>query len=64
MVAVKLRGLPYEIRYGQYVDLFRGLNIVNQSAILGEGIYGNMNGYGSVLFKDTASAREAIYQIN
>ena len=52
MVALKLKNLPYEIRFQDFKDLFNGLDIIKDSPILGEGLYGHKNGFATALFKD------------
>lgn len=51
-VAVKIRGLPYQVRYEEIADFFRDHRYIEKSAILGVGADGRKNGFGSILFED------------
>lgn len=51
-VAVKIRGLPYQVRYEEIADFFRDFRYIEKSAILGVGGDGRKNGFGSILFED------------
>ena len=58
-VAVKIRGLPYQVRYEEIADFFRDYRYIEKSAILGVGGDGRKNGFGSILFEDQEESREA-----
>lgn len=60
MVAVKLRGLPFLIRYEEITDFFRDHRHIEKSAIMGIGADGRKNGYGSILFEDPDTALIAV----
>ena len=55
-VAVKIRGLPYQVRYEEIADFFRDHRYIEKSSILGVGADGRKNGFGSILFEDQETA--------
>lgn len=56
---MKIRGLPYQVRYQEISDFFRQYKYVEKSAILGVGSDGRKNGYGSILFESAEEASKA-----
>lgn len=58
-VAVKIRGLPYQVRYSEIADFFREYKYVEKSVVLGIGGDGRKNGYGSILFESPEEAENA-----
>lgn len=56
LIAVKIRGLPYQVRYNEITDLFRQYKYIEKSAILGVGSDGRKNGFGSILFENADQA--------
>lgn len=59
MVAVKIRGLPFQTRYFEIADFFRDYKCIKKSAILGVGYDGRINGFGAILFDDAEIALKA-----
>lgn len=64
MVAVKMRGLPYQIRYEEIAEFFRDHRYIEKSAILGVGADGRKNGFGSILFEDPDTALTAVKELD
>lgn len=64
MVAVKIRGLPYQIRYEEIGDFFREHMYIQKSVILGVGADGRKNGFGSILFEDPETALIAVKELD
>ena len=58
-MAVKIRGLPYQVRYEEIADFFRDHRYIEKSAILGVGADGRKNGFGAILFEDQEEATKA-----
>ena len=56
---MKIRGLPYQVRYSEINDFFRQFRYVEKSAILGVGRDGRKNGFGSLLFESPEEAAAA-----
>lgn len=63
-VAVKIRGLPYQVRYEEIADFFRDFRYIEKSAILGVGGDGRKNGFGSILFEDHEEANGAAKKLD
>ena len=63
-VAVKIRGLPYQVRYEEIADFFRDHRYIEKSAILGVGADGRKNGFGSILFEDQETAQLAAKELD
>lgn len=63
-VAVKIRGLPYQVRYEEIADFFRDHRYIEKSAILGVGADGRKNGFGSILFEDPETAQLAAKELD
>lgn len=63
-VAVKIRGLPYQVRYEEIADFFRDHRYIEKSAILGVGADGRKNGFGSILFEDQETASLAAKELD
>lgn len=63
-VAVKIRGLPYQVRYEEIADFFRDHRYIEKSAILGVGADGRKNGFGSILFEDQETAQIAAKELD
>ena len=63
-VAVKIRGMPYQTRYEEVADFFKGHNYIEQSCVLGLNQEGRKNGFGAMLFKTEADAAEACTAMN
>lgn len=59
-VAVKIRGLPYQVRYEEVSEFFRDYNIIDRSVVLGKGHDGRKNGFGAILFESETEAKEAM----
>ena len=64
LVAVKIRGLPYQVRYSEINDFFRQFRYVEKSAILGVGRDGRKNGFGSLLFESPEEAAAAAEELD
>ena len=64
MVAVKIRGLPYQIRFEEIGDFFREHRYIQKSVILGCGADGRKNGFGSILFEDPETALMAVKDLD
>lgn len=64
LVAVKIRGLPYQVRYSEINDFFRQFRYIEKSAILGVGGDGRKNGYGSLLFESPDEAAAAAEELD
>lgn len=63
-MAVKIRGLPYQVRYEEIADFFRDHRYIEKSAILGVGSDGRKNGFGSILFEDQETAQVAAKELD
>jgi len=61
---VKIRGLPYQVRYEEIADFFRDFRYIEKSAILGVGGDGRKNGFGSILFEDHEEAAGAAQKLD
>lgn len=59
-VAVKMRGLPYQVRYEDVSQFFREFNIIDRSVVLGKGHDGRKNGFGAILFESESEAKAAM----
>ena len=64
MVAVKIRGLPYQVRYTEIGDFFRQFRYIEKSAVLGVGADGRKNGYGAILFESNEEATNASEELD
>ena len=64
MVAVKIRGLPYQVRFSEIGDFFRQFRYVERSAVLGVGGDGRKNGYGAILFDTSDEAHAAAEELD
>jgi RNA recognition motif-containing protein len=64
LVAVKIRGLPYQVRYSEINDFFRQFRYIEKSSILGVGGDGRKNGYGSLLFESPEEAAAAAEELD
>ena len=64
MVAVKIRGLPYQVRYSEISDFFRQFRYVERSSVLGVGGDGRKNGYGAILFETSDEAHAAAEELD
>ena len=56
MNVVKIRGLPYNIRYEDISDFFGDFKVVHQSVVLGLNQEGRKNGFGAILFENDDEA--------
>lgn len=63
LVAVKLRGLPYQCRYEEVSELFKDFSYIERSVVLGLGNDGRKNGFGAILFGDEKEARDAVKEL-
>lgn len=63
-VAVKIRGLPYQVRYEEINDFFGDFKSINRSVILGLNNEGRKNGFGAILFEDEEEASAAAAGMN
>ena len=63
-IAVKIRGLPYKVRFEEVSDFFRDYSYVEKSVILGTNPDGRKNGFGAILFENEDDAKEAAGQLN
>ena len=61
---MKIRGLPYQVRYSEINDFFRQFRYVEKSAILGVGRDGRKNGFGSLLFESPEEAAAAAEELD
>ena len=64
LVAVKIRGLDYNVSYNEIKSFFNGYNYVDNSVILGKGRDGRNNGFGSILMKTEDDAENAVKDLN
>jgi len=64
MVAVKIRGLDYNVSYNEIKSFFNGYNYVDNSVILGKGRDGRNNGFGSILMKTEEDVENAVKDLN
>jgi len=64
MNVVKIRGLPYNIRYEEISDFFKGYGYLNQSVVLGLNYEGRKNGFGAILFETEDKAHVASKELN
>ena len=55
-MAVKIRGLPYQVRYEDVSSFFGDFNIIERSVVLGKGHDGRKNGFGAILFENEQEA--------
>ena len=58
-VAVKIRGLPYQVRYEEISDFFGDYQYIEKSVILGLNNEGRKNGFGAILFESEDEAQAA-----
>lgn len=63
-VAVKIRGLPYKVRFEEVSDFFRDYNYIEKSVVLGTNPDGRKNGFGAILFDNEQDAGAAIDGLN
>lgn len=63
-VAVKIRGLPYKVRFEEVADFFNDFNYIEKSVVLGVNPDGRKNGFGSILFHSEKDAEGAIQELN
>lgn len=61
---MKIRGLPYQVRFEQIADFFRDFRYIEKSVVLGIGNDGRRNGFGSILFEDAEEASSAAKEMN
>lgn len=59
MVAVKIRGLPYQVRYEEVSDLFSNYSYIDRSVVLGTNPDGRKNGFGAILLESEEEAKAA-----
>lgn len=59
MVAVKMKGLPFRVRYEEIEEFYQDYEFIKQSIILGENEDGRKNGFGAILFKNAEEAAKA-----
>jgi len=60
MVALKIRGLPYQTRREELYDFFKDFAVREKSVVFGLGPDGRKNGFGSILFENEAEATQAM----
>lgn len=63
-VAVKIRGLPYQVRYEEISDFFSNYQYIEKSVILGLNNEGRKNGFGAILFENEEEAATAAKGMN
>jgi len=63
LVVVKVRGLPYSIRYEEVADFFKDFKYIEQSVVLGLNYEGRKNGFGAILFHTADEASKAAVQM-
>lgn len=63
MVAIKVRGLPYQTAYEEVSDFFRDFQYIEKSVVFGLGHDGRKNGFGAILFKFEKEAKDAMNQM-
>lgn len=63
-VAVKIRGLPYQVRFDEISAKFKDTNYVSKSVVLGVNPDGRKNGFGAILFNNQSDAENAIDNLN
>lgn len=59
-VALKIKGLPYQIAYEEIADFFHNFQYIEKSVVLGLGRDGRKNGFGAILFESAAEAQHAM----
>ena len=64
MVVVKLRGLPYQVRYEEVAEFFQDYKYINQSVQLGVNYEGRKNGFGAILFDSQEEAERAAKEMD
>lgn len=64
LVAVKIRGLDYQVSYQEIKTFFSGFGYVDNSVILGKGRDGRNNGFGSILMKTADDVEKAVSELN
>jgi RNA recognition motif-containing protein len=64
MNVVKIRGLPYHIRYEEVSEFFKDFKYVEQSVVFGLNYEGRKNGFGAILFEDDDQAAAAAKEMN
>jgi RNA recognition motif-containing protein len=60
LVALKIRGLPYQVRYEEVSEFFKNFNYTEKSVVLGLGHDGRKNGFGAILFESESEAKSAM----
>lgn len=63
-VAVKIRGLPYQVRYDEISNFFGEFRYVEKSVVLGLNSDGRKNGFGAILFETEDEAKAAMEKMN
>lgn len=64
MNVVKIRGLPYNIRYEEVADFFKDYKYIEQSVVLGTNYEGRKNGFGAMLFQSEDEAEKAAKEMH
>lgn len=63
-ISVKIRGLPYQIRFEEISDFFQDFKFIQRSVVLGTNTDGRKNGFGAILFDTEADAEDAVAALN
>ena len=61
---MKIRGLPYRVRFEEVSDFFSGMGYLDKSVVLGLNPDGRKNGFGAILFNTEQDASNAINELN
>lgn len=64
MNVIKIRGLPYNIRYNEVNDFFQDYKTVHQSVVFGLNYEGRKNGFGAIVFETEDEASSAAKDLN
>lgn len=64
MNVIKIRGLPYSIRYEEVSEFFNDFKYIEQSVVFGLNHEGRKNGFGAILFENDDEAANAAKEMN
>jgi len=65
LVAVKIKGLPFKVRFYEISDFFADYNFIDKSVVLGVNKGdGRKNGFGAIPFDSQDDAEKAIKELN
>jgi len=64
MIAVKIRGLPYQTRFDEVSKFFQDYKYIDKSIVFGVGFDGRNNGFGAILMETPQEATSAANELN